>query len=148
MPRHLRRLLLYACLLLGLAGCTTSTYSGLPTPLPCAAQTAAAATATPTPSLGTRTSGPLVITTDRTVYAPSDMVVVTVTNQIHASLNLPVVVDFGLRQRCPDLYQAERLQSGVWEDVPVCSAPTEGGDATLVGQQLSGLHRARRMRSA
>src|SRR5258708_29989123 len=91
MPRRLRRLLLYTCLLLGLGGCTISLSSGVTLP-PCAAQTAAAATATPTPSLGTRTSGPLVITTDRTVYAPSDAVQVTITNQLHASSNLPVVI--------------------------------------------------------
>jgi hypothetical protein len=52
---------------------------------PCAAQTAAAtagATATSTPSAGTRTEGPLVITTDRAVYAPLDGIHVTITNHL------------------------------------------------------------------
>src|SRR5258707_14873699 len=77
--------LLYRSGLLGLAGCAISTYSGVTTP-PCAAQTAAAATASPTPSLGTRTTGSaIVITTDRTVYAPLDGVQVRITNRIRAS---------------------------------------------------------------
>lgn len=79
MTRRLRWILLDVCLLLGLAGCTISTNSSVTTsPCACASRKAAAATATPTatttPSSGTRTSGPLVITTDRTVYAPLDAV--------------------------------------------------------------------------
>jgi len=124
MPRRLRWLLLYVCLLLGLAGCTISTYSGVTLP-PCAAQTAAAATASLTPSLGTRTSGPIVITTDRTVYAPQDRVLGTITNQIHASSHLPVVVELQSEMGCPDV-QAERWQGSRWEDVPVCEASGRG----------------------
>src|SRR5260370_21434978 len=85
MPGRLRWLLLYACLLLGLAGCTLSTYSGVTTP-PCAAQPAAAATASPTPSLGTRTTGSaIVITTDRPVYPPLHGAPLSITTPLRAS---------------------------------------------------------------
>jgi hypothetical protein len=136
MPRRLRWLLLYACPLLGLAGCTISTYSGVTTP-PCAAQTAAAATASPTLSLGTRTTGSaIVITTDRTVYAPQDHVFGTITNQIHASSHLPVVIELGLSNMggCPDV-QAERWQGSRWEDVRVCEAPGRG-EANMGGSGI------------
>jgi len=133
MPRRLRWLLLYACLLLGLAGCTISTYSGVTTS-PCATQTAAAATAIPTSSLGTRTSGPLVITTDRTVYAPLDEVHVTITNYVQATSDAQSTLDnqvyVVLTPRgpgCPGP-QAERLQGSVWQEVRVCF-PGGGGDA-------------------
>jgi len=125
MPRRLRWPLLYVCLLLGLAGCTISTYSGVTTS-PCAAQTAAAATATPTSNLGTRTNGPLVITTDRTVYGPLDEVHVTITNYVQATSaaqsNLDTQVYVVLTPPgpgCPGA-QVEHLQGNVWQEVRVC----------------------------
>ena len=130
MLRRLRWPLLYGCLLLALAGCTISTYSGVTAP-PCATQTAAAATASPTPSLGTRTTGSaIVITTDRTVYAPLDGIHVTITNRIHASAGTQgtlVLVPPGLG--CPQVW-AQRLQGSVWEGIRVCS-PSGGGEANL-----------------
>ena len=130
-PRRLRWLLLYACLLLALAGCAIGTSSGVPTPLPCAAQTAAAATAgataTSTPSAGTRTEGPLVVTTDRTVYAPRDGIHVTITNHLQANPATQVyVVLTPPGPGCPGA-QAERLQRSVWQDVPDCF-PSRGGE--------------------
>jgi hypothetical protein len=125
MPRRLCWLLFYACLLLGLAGCTISTYSGATTP--CAAQTAAAATATSTPSAGTRTNSPLVLPTDRTVYAPLDGIHVTITNHLRANPATEVyVVLTPPGPGCPGA-QAERLQRSVWQEVSVCF-PSRGGD--------------------
>ena len=132
MPRRLRWLLLYVCLLLTLAGCTISTYSGVTTP-PCAAQTAAAATASPTPSLGTRTTGSaIVITTDRTVYAPLDGVQVRITNRIRASAGAQGnLVLAPARQGCSFVW-AERLQGSVWKQLLACSA-SGGGEANTGG---------------
>jgi hypothetical protein len=124
MPRHLRWLPLYACLLPALAGCAIASSSGAPTP-PCAAQTAAA-TATPTPSLGTRTEGPLVITTDRTVYAPADVVLVSITNRVRASAGAAVYLGLTPPPGCPGAW-AERLQGSVWQEVRVCF-PRGGGE--------------------
>jgi len=131
MSYRLRWLLLSVCLLLALTGCTISTYSGVTAP-PCAAQTATAAVATPTPSRGTRTSGAVVITTDRTVYAPLDGVQVRITNRIRASAgaqgNLVLTPS---RRGCPVVW-AERLQGSVWEPRRACSA-SGGGEANLGG---------------
>ncbi len=128
--RRLRWPLLYACLLLALAGCAIGTSSGVPTP-PCAAQTAAAATAgataTSTPSAGTRTEGPLVVTTDRTVYAPLDGIHVTISNHLRANPAAQVyVVLTPPGPGCPGA-QAERLEGSVWQEVPVCF-PSRGGE--------------------
>jgi hypothetical protein len=130
MPCHLRRLLLYACLLIGLAGCAFSLSSGVTTP-PCAAQTAAAATAgataTSTPGAGKRTEGPLVVTTDRTVYAPLDGIHVTIINHLQANPATQVYVVLTLPwPGCPGA-QAERLEGSVWQEVSVCF-PSRGGD--------------------
>jgi hypothetical protein len=130
MPHRLRRLLLYVCLLLALAGCAIGTSSGV-TALPCAAQTAAAATAgataTSTPGAGTRTNSPLVITTDRTVYAPLDGIHVTITNHLQTNPATQVyVILTPPGPRCPGA-QAERLQRSVWQEVPVC-LPGGGGE--------------------
>src|SRR5258707_5061387 len=130
MLRRLRWPLLYGCLLLALAGCTISTYSGVTAP-PCATQTAAAATASPTPSLGTRTTGSaIVITTDRTVYAPLDGVQVRITNRIRASAGAQGNLVLGsARQGCPVVW-AERLQGSVWKQLITCF-PCGGGEANL-----------------
>jgi hypothetical protein len=129
MPRRLRWQLLYVCLLLGLAGCAINTSSGVPTP-PCAAQTAAAATAgataTSTPSAGTRTVGPLVITTDRAVYGPLDVVHFTITNHLQANPATPVYVVLTPGPGCPGA-KAEHLQRSVWQEVRVCF-PRGGGE--------------------
>jgi hypothetical protein len=80
---------------------------------------------------GTGTCDAVVITTDRTVYAPRDGIHVTITNQINAESGRPVTVLL-LPQagRCPGV-QAERLQGSGWEAMPVCSnAPTGRGAAT------------------
>src|SRR5260221_6237232 len=126
---------------MGLAACTISTSRGVQTPLPWPAQTAAAtatagATATSTPSLGTRTSDPIVITTDRMVYAPLDAVHVTITNDVQATSAAQSNVDNQVYvilappgRGCPGA-QAERLQGSVWQEIRVCF-PRGSGEANL-----------------
>jgi len=119
--RRLRWLLLCISLLLALVGCATSSTTFHLTLPPCAS---------PTPVGGTGTCDAVVITTDRTVYAPRDGIHVTITNQINASSGRPVtVLLLAQAGRCPGV-QAERWQGSGWEDVPVCTSTGGGGAAT------------------
>src|SRR5260221_5271030 len=96
--RHTGWLLLCRSLLLTVVGCASSTTYHLTVP-PCAS---------PTPTGGTGTCDPVVITTDRTVYAPRDGIHVTITNQIFASSGRRVTVLLLTQAgRCPGV-QTER----------------------------------------
>jgi len=116
-------LLLCGWLLTALAGCASSSSTS--------AQVSATPCVPPTPTGGTGTCAPLVITTDRTVYAPLDAIHVTISNQLPTSGNNSVQVQLVLTgvRGCP-LARAQRLEGSVWEDVPVCLPPGGGGGGT------------------
>jgi hypothetical protein len=113
-------LLLCGGLLVVLAGCASSTSTFVPvTATPCVP---------PTPTGGTGTCAPLVITTDRTMYAPLDAIHVTISNQLLSNGSNSVQVQLVLTgvRGCP-LARAQRLEGSVWEDVPLCLPPGGGG---------------------
>ncbi len=125
-PRRLCWLLLSVWLLLALVGCATfSSATSELIPPPCAS---------PTPSGGTGTCGPLVITTDRAVYAPEDAVQLTVISQLGHYAQPAYTVDEILtaQQGCP-IARAERLDGSVWEDVPLCRYSAAGGNTSRAG---------------
>jgi len=128
-PRYPRRRcwqLLSVWLLLALVGCATSTSTTSPVMMP--------PCASPTPSGGTGTCGPLVITTDRAVYAPEDAVQLTVMSQIghYAQPAYTVYEILTAQQGCP-IARAERLNGSVWEDVPLCRLSAAGGGTSKLG---------------
>jgi hypothetical protein len=122
--RRLSWLLLSVWLLLVLVGCaTTSTYHVMVPPC-----------ASPTPSGGTGTCGPLVITTDRAVYAPGNAVQLSVMSQLGHYAQPTFTVDEILTAElgCP-IARAERLNGRVWEDVPLCHPSAAGGGTSKLG---------------
>src|SRR5258708_3549790 len=121
--QHLRWLLLCGWLLVALGGCASSSSTIV--------QVTATPCVPPTPSGGTGTCAPLVITTDRTVYAPLDGIHVTISNQLLSNGNNSVQVQLVLTgvRGCP-LARAQRLEGSVWEDVPLCLPPAGGGGGT------------------
>ncbi len=119
-PRLRWLLLLCASLLVALAGagCTTSSTPVYVTATPCGP---------PTPVGGTGTCAPLVITTDRAVYAPVDAIHVTISNLLQSGNEPASLILTGVRG-CP-LARVERLEGSEWEDVPVCLTPAGVGQA-------------------
>ena len=102
--QHLRWLLLCGWLLVALGGCASSSSTIV--------QVTATPCVPPTPSGGTGTCAPLVITTDRTVYAPLDGIHVTISNQLLSNGNNSAQVQLVLTgvRGCP-LARAQRLSS-------------------------------------
>jgi hypothetical protein len=100
-----------------------------------ASSTPVQVTATPcvplTPIGGSSTCGNIVITTDRSVYAPQDAVQLTVTNQM-VDYYHPVSVILTAAQGCP-IARAQRLAGSVWEDVPLCRSSAAGGSTSQPG---------------
>ena len=133
-PRLRWLLLLCASLLVALAGCTTSSTPVFVTATPCVP---------PTPVGGTGTCAPIVITTDRAVYAPVDAIHVTITNQLPHSGNTHVLLVLTGVRGCP-LAQAQRLDGSVWEDVPVCLTLAGAGQAGGTSTAGAPDYRARR----
>ena len=73
-----------------------------------------------TPDSGTLTTDPVAIATDKSVYAPGDVVHIVFTDH----LSIPIRVT-AKRASCP-LVTMEHLQDTIGQDVPVCGAAPSG----------------------